>query len=64
MNERLAHMPTQCPCCKDGNGFLFIVDEAFPDEPPQRFKCCHCDGTGKVLRAPDDGEDQLQSLRQ
>jgi hypothetical protein len=34
-----------CPCCA-GERYLFVVDAAFPDEPPTRQPCCHCGTTG------------------
>lgn len=37
----------ECPCCH-GEGSLLIYDEAYPDDPPERSKCSHCQGTGKV----------------
>ena len=42
-----------CPCCK-GAKFLFVYDEAFPDDPPQRYKCNHCQGEGSIPAEVDD----------
>jgi hypothetical protein len=36
-----------CPCCQ-GERYLFVQDENFPTEPPQRMLCNHCCHTGTV----------------
>lgn len=43
---------TKCPCCK-GQKYLFVLDAAFPDEPPQRFLCVHCGETGRKEIQPE-----------
>jgi hypothetical protein len=36
-----------CECCK-GERYLFVVDEAFPDDPLLRVPCCYCGTDGYV----------------
>ena len=40
-------MIVPCPCCK-GYKYIWMHSDEFPDDPPQRLKCCHCDGEGTV----------------
>jgi len=37
----------ECPCCR-GKKYLIVSNEAWPNDPPVRMVCIHCDGTGKV----------------
>ncbi len=40
-------MKLQCICCK-GEGYLFVIDAAFPDDPPRRQPCCYCGTDGEL----------------
>lgn len=49
-----------CPCCHGKRFLLQEVDQFYPDNPPCRYTCMHCEGNGKVPHGPVS-EDKRQA---